>query len=237
MRGQALFNEPSPSPPRRGTRRRGLSMSRRSESTPTCGGNCRFGFHIISRSTCLDRKSGTDYDVKILGQSDRAIALAPDYDLPYEAKGVHLAMSRRYYEAIRAANAGLAVNPNDHEFLSDASGSGNVPGPFRPGESDVQQAIRLSPHDPFMTVMTTQFGDMNWLWSSRSRNRRIPKVARRGRSHLLELRKPRRFLCAPGQDGRGEAVRGGNPSRQSELHHQMVSRARGGHSEAYRRPA
>ena len=42
---------------------------------------------------------GTDYDAKILGQADRAIALAPDYDLPYEAKSVYLScravMTRR----------------------------------------------------------------------------------------------------------------------------------------------
>jgi adenylate cyclase len=34
--------------------------------------------------------SGTDYDAKILGQADRAIALAPDYDQPYLVKSFYL---------------------------------------------------------------------------------------------------------------------------------------------------
>ena len=103
---------------------------------------------------------GTDYDAKILGQVDRAIALAPDYDLPYDAKSAYLAMSRRYDEAIRAANAGLAVNPNKTSFhVSRASAEISL-GRFDEAKSDVQQAIRLSPRDPLITIMTTQFGDI-----------------------------------------------------------------------------
>ena len=56
--------------------------------------------------------SQTDYDAKILGQSDRAIALAPDNLLAFATKSYYLGMSRRYNEAIRAADAGLAINPN-----------------------------------------------------------------------------------------------------------------------------
>ena len=103
---------------------------------------------------------GTDYDAKILGQADRAIALAPDYDLPYEAKGAYLSLSRRYDEAIRAANAGLAVNPSNHDFYHTRAGAEISLGHFDEAKSDLQQAIRLSPHDPIMTVMTTQFGDI-----------------------------------------------------------------------------
>ena len=77
---------------------------------------------------------GTDYDAKILGQADRAIALAPDYDVPYEAKSIYLALSRRYDEAIRSANAGLAVNPNNQDFYHTRATRGNIPGPFRRGE-------------------------------------------------------------------------------------------------------
>ena len=77
---------------------------------------------------------GTDYDAKILGQADRAIALAPDYDLPYEAKSVYLSTSRRYDEAISAANAGLAVNPNNPDFYHTRATRGNIPWPFRRGE-------------------------------------------------------------------------------------------------------
>jgi TolB-like protein len=57
--------------------------------------------------------SGADYDAKVLGQVDRAIALAPDYYASYVTKSLYLAMSRRFDEAVRVANAGLAVNPNN----------------------------------------------------------------------------------------------------------------------------
>jgi TolB-like protein/Tfp pilus assembly protein PilF len=103
---------------------------------------------------------GTDYDVKILGQADRAIALAPDYDLPYEAKSIYLAMSRRYDEAVRSANVGLAVNPNNHDFYHTRATAEISLGRFDEAKSDLQQAIRLSPHDPLMAVMITSLGDI-----------------------------------------------------------------------------
>ena len=54
----------------------------------------------------------TDYDAKVIGQADRAIALAPDNMWAYSAKSAYLALSRRFDEALRAADAGLAINPN-----------------------------------------------------------------------------------------------------------------------------
>ena len=65
--------------------------------------------------------SGTDYDAKVLGQADRAIGLAPDYDDPYLIKSFYLGDSHRWDEAIGAADAGLAVNPNDYVALRGAS--------------------------------------------------------------------------------------------------------------------
>ena len=167
--------------------------------------------------------SGTDYDAKILGQADRAIALAPDYDQPYMFKSLYLLNSRRFDEAVSAADAGLAVNPNNPYLYLARAAPEIALGRFDEAKSDLQQGIRLSPRDPFMSDFSHRARrHRNWRWPSRSRDRRIPKVARRRRSHLLGLCKPRRLLCAPGQDGRGEAVRRRNPSRQSELHHQMV---------------
>jgi len=103
---------------------------------------------------------GTDYDAKILRQADRAIALAPDYDLPFEAKSGYLSVSGRYDEAIRAVNAGLAVNPNNPSFYVTRAGAEISLGHFDEAKSDVQQAIRLSPRDPLMTVLHTQLGDI-----------------------------------------------------------------------------
>jgi adenylate cyclase len=103
---------------------------------------------------------GTDYDAKILGQADRAIALAPDYDVPYEAKSIYLALSRRYDEAIRSANAGLAVNPNNQDFYHTRALAEISLGRFDEAKSDLQQAMRLSPHDPRMATMITSLGDI-----------------------------------------------------------------------------
>jgi adenylate cyclase len=103
---------------------------------------------------------GTDYDAKILGQADRAIALAPDYDLPFDAKAGYLSLSGRYDEAIRAANAGLAVNPNNPSIHVSRTGAEISLGHFDEAKSDVEQAMRLSPRDPLIAIMTTQLGDV-----------------------------------------------------------------------------
>jgi adenylate cyclase len=103
---------------------------------------------------------GTDYDVKILGQADRAIALVPDYDLPYQPKSMYLATSHRLDEAVHAADAGLAINPNNPFLYSARATAEKYLGRFDEAKSDFQQAIRLSPHDPFRTDWDRQLGDV-----------------------------------------------------------------------------
>ena len=49
----------------------------------------------------------TDYDAKILGQADQAIALARDNTWAYSVKGTYLNFSLRPRDALRVANAGL----------------------------------------------------------------------------------------------------------------------------------
>ena len=160
MRGLALFNEPSqPSKERNDASRafyeQALAIDPNNAAAIAGVAQTYFVEFLFGYGN-----PGTDYDAKILGQADRAIALAPDYDLPYEAKGAYLSLSRRYDEAIRAANAGLAVNPNNHDFYHTRAGAEISLGHFDEAKSDLQQAIRLSPHDPLMTVFTTQFGDI-----------------------------------------------------------------------------
>ena len=58
------------------------------------------------------RTPGTDYDAKIIAQADRAIALDPGSMWAYWAKGLYLMSLNRPDEALRDAEAGLAVNPN-----------------------------------------------------------------------------------------------------------------------------
>jgi adenylate cyclase len=105
-------------------------------------------------------KSEIDYDAKILGLADRAITLAPDYYRPYEFKSVYLSISHRSDETVSAASAGLAVNPNQPNLYA-ARATGEISlGHFDQAKSDVQQAIRLSPHDPFKTIWDTNLGDI-----------------------------------------------------------------------------
>ena len=58
------------------------------------------------------RNPDTDYNAEILGQADKAISLAPDALPAYSAKSVYLYYLHRPNEALAAADAGLAVNPN-----------------------------------------------------------------------------------------------------------------------------
>jgi adenylate cyclase len=103
---------------------------------------------------------GTDYDIKILGEADRAIALVPDYDLPYQPKSMYLATSHRLDEAVHAADAGLTINPNNAFLYSARAAAEKYLGRFDEAKSDFQQAIRLSPHDPFRTDWDRQLGDV-----------------------------------------------------------------------------
>ena len=160
MRGLALFNEPSQPSKERNDASRAFY-----EQALAIDPNNAAAIAGVAQTYFIEflfgwGNPGTDYDAKILGQADRAIALAPDYGLPYEAKGAYLSLSRRYDEAIRALNAGIAINPNNPSFYQTRAGAEISLGHFDEAKSDLQQAIRLSPHDPLMTIMTTQFGDI-----------------------------------------------------------------------------
>ena len=101
----------------------------------------------------------TDYEAKILGQADRAIALAPDNVRAYLAKGFYLGMSRRSNEALTAAEAGLAINPNFAPLLLPRINAELSLGRFEEAKADVQKATRLSPHDPNMGTLHVEAGD------------------------------------------------------------------------------
>jgi adenylate cyclase len=104
--------------------------------------------------------SGTNYESKVLSQADRAIALAPNYDLPYWLKSDYFNVLHRPDEVISAADAGLAVNPN-YPYFHHARATAEISlGHFDEAKTDLQQAIRLSPHDPLVPIMITQFGDI-----------------------------------------------------------------------------
>jgi adenylate cyclase len=100
----------------------------------------------------------TDYDAKILNPTDRAIALAPDAGWAYYVKCVYLYYSHRADKAIDVADAGLAINPN-FPLWGVRGGANLFDGRFEQAKSDIQQAIRLSPHDPLLGIATKYLGD------------------------------------------------------------------------------
>jgi len=103
--------------------------------------------------------SQTDYDAKVLGQAERAIAIAPDYMFAHRVKSYYLASTQRFNEAFRAAHAGLAINPN-YPDLYAARGSAEISlGRFEQAKFDLRQAMRLSPRDPRIGLWHAQFGD------------------------------------------------------------------------------
>ena len=102
---------------------------------------------------------GTDYEPKILGQAERAIALAPDNVWAYNVKSLYLTVSQRANEGLSAADAGLAVNPDD-PVLYRARGLAEIAlGRYEQAKSDVQQAIRLGPRDPRIGLWLDSLGD------------------------------------------------------------------------------
>jgi adenylate cyclase len=97
------------------------------------------------------RNSETDYDTKVLGTADRAIALDQDNIQAYLAKSFYLLVSSRPNDAFRAADAGLAIDPNSASLLATRSISETYLRQFERAKSDVQQAMRLSPRDPALS--------------------------------------------------------------------------------------
>jgi adenylate cyclase len=105
------------------------------------------------------RNPATNYDAKVIGQADRAIALAPDTMRAYWEKTMYLYMSRRYNESLRTADAGLAINPNYAPLYAARSSAKSSLGQFEQAKSDAQQAMRLSPRDPSIGLFRVQLGD------------------------------------------------------------------------------
>jgi adenylate cyclase len=95
---------------------------------------------------------GTDYEAEVLGQADKAIALAPDNLRAYYVKGAYLSISHRPREGLATAEAGLAINPNFVMLFLPRIEAELALGRFDQANANAQRAIRLSPHDPFLGV-------------------------------------------------------------------------------------
>jgi adenylate cyclase len=102
----------------------------------------------------------TDYEAKIIGQTDRAITLDPDNLFAYATKSYRLGLTNRHNEAIGCADAGLAINPNYAPLYPARAHAETAIGRFDQAKSDMQQAMRLSPRDPFMGLWYVELGDV-----------------------------------------------------------------------------
>jgi tetratricopeptide (TPR) repeat protein len=101
----------------------------------------------------------TDYDAKVLGQADRAIALAPDTLWAYYVKCVYLYYSHRADKALDAADAGLAINPNFGPLRITRGVAEVFLGRYEDAKSDMLQGMRLSPRDPLTGLFHFFFGN------------------------------------------------------------------------------
>jgi tetratricopeptide (TPR) repeat protein len=94
------------------------------------------------------KNAETDYDAKILGQADRSITLDHNNVHANLAKSTYLSISSRPRDALHAADAGLAIDPNSALLLATRSIAETYLRQFEQAKSDIQQAMRLSPRDP-----------------------------------------------------------------------------------------
>jgi len=102
---------------------------------------------------------GTDYEAKVLGQADRVLAVHPENDFAYIVKADYLGLSRRFNEALDAANAGLAINPNSIPLNRARAHIEISLGRFEQAKADAERAVRLSPRDPQVGVFQVEIGD------------------------------------------------------------------------------
>jgi len=103
--------------------------------------------------------AGVDYEAKIVGEADRAIAIAPETEEAYYAKSAYLRYTHRDDEALRTAEAGLAINPNSARLYGERASAENRFGRFEQAIADVRQSLRLSPRDPAIGLRHLDLGD------------------------------------------------------------------------------
>ena len=102
---------------------------------------------------------GTDYEAKVLGQANRAIALDHDNVRAYMVKSGYLGLSRRFSEALGVTDAGLAVNPNFVPLYMPRAVAENSLGRYEQAKADAERAMRLSPRDPGFGTFHVILGD------------------------------------------------------------------------------
>ena len=78
--------------------------------------------------------------------------------MAYHVKSGYLTISQRADQGLSAADAELAINPDDPPLYRARSLAEKLSA-LRQAKSDVQQAIRLSPRDPMIGIWLMNLGD------------------------------------------------------------------------------
>jgi len=152
MRGWATMFQSYPQPPKekRDSHYAALALFDRALKAEPNDADALAGeaFTYMALFAFAEATPETDFEAKILDQADRAIALAPENLQAHYAKSVYLTVTHRANEAVRVADAGLAINPNSAPLLDARSLAETALGRFAQAKSDTQQAMQLSPRDP-----------------------------------------------------------------------------------------
>ena len=182
---------------------------------------------------------GTDYEAKVLGQANRATSLAPKDPYVYYPKANFLALSGRPREALGAADAGLAVNPNYVLLYVPRAIANNSLGRFEQAKADVGAGDALEPARRSNRRFSRHSGRRGARpWPFRPGGRRISQGDRPGpTAGVFCPHEPGGRLRAGGQNGRGQGRAGRSSPPESGNHGQMDERAYAKSSGRVRRPA
>ena len=168
MQGWALFWRDFPKPPNE--RRESVKQSRAlfnralainpNDADALAGSALTYYEEDFNGWTDLKTDPKTDYEAKILGQADRAIALDPNNARAYMPKALYLSdISGRYTEALGVADAELAINPNFVQLFGPRILAENALGRFEQAKVDAERVMRLSPRDPLIGLFHVFAGD------------------------------------------------------------------------------
>jgi adenylate cyclase len=136
---------------------------------------------LVQRVMDFDSKTAAD-DIKRAGMlADRALAAAPRSSIAHATKAGVLRAQRRCTEAIPEYETALALNHNEVGALASIGRCKIFVGPIEEAIPLLQQAIRLSPRDPFIVYWYYRIGEayllqsrndeaIEWLEKARSAN-------------------------------------------------------------------
>ena len=182
--------------------------------------------------------AGTDYEAKVLGQANRAIALDADNLRAYLAKAAYLGLSRRFQEALGVTDAELAINPNFVPLYVARAHVENSLGRHEQAKADAERAMRLSPRDPTVGILHVEVGDAEIsVGHFDAAIAEYRKALELGPTRVFRSHEPRGRLRACGQNGRREGRIGRSPPPQSRNHGQMDEGTHAESSGRVRRPA